>query len=87
MALLINSFAQQSDRLRRAKADTAIAHGTFAARHSGSILQRNIFHRTKLYNQPTTTFTPLETVQTGACTYKIFVYKSADISYNESAML
>lgn len=41
----------------------------------------------KLYNQPTTTFTPLETVQTGACTYKIFVYKSADISYNESAML
>ena len=53
MALLINSFAQQSDRLRRAKADTAIAHGPFAARHSGSILQRNIFHRTKQYAFPT----------------------------------
>lgn len=46
-----------------------------------------VYECAKLYNQPTTTFTPLETVQTGACTYKIFVYKSADISYNESAML
>lgn len=50
-------------------------------------LWSNIYELAKLYNQPTTTFTPLETVQTGACTYKIFVYKSADISYNESAML
>ena len=49
MALLVNSFAQQGDRLRRAKADAAITHGTFAARRGGSLLQGNIFHGTKRY--------------------------------------
>ena len=52
MALLVNPFAEQSNRLGRAKIDTAITHGTFAVRHSISILQRNVFHRAKRYTFP-----------------------------------
>lgn len=71
--LLLNALSQQGDRLLRATADTAVAHGAAAARTGSSIDHGNIVQGTK-----TGTFSAAETVIADfqlVCVSRIFAIK------------